>query len=126
MTSSESYATAVRGTCYGLSAAIGKAGAVVGNSSFLPIRDNFGPKWTFVASAIVGVLGILVTYFFVRNDLDGDLSQEDAKFEAYLKANGYTGNIGLAPPTHELVNEEKGESLSRSESEEEKSSKQSM
>lgn len=33
--SSESYATPVRGTCYGLSAAIGKAGAAVGTQAFL-------------------------------------------------------------------------------------------
>lgn len=48
LTSSESYATPVRGTLYGLSAAIGKFGAVVGNQSFLPIRTNLGPKYTFV------------------------------------------------------------------------------
>lgn len=33
--SSESYATPVRGTCYGISAAIGKAGAAVGTQAFL-------------------------------------------------------------------------------------------
>ena len=33
--SSESYATAVRGTCYGISAAIGKTGAAVGTQAFL-------------------------------------------------------------------------------------------
>lgn len=39
LTSSESYATAVRGTCYGFSAAIGKVGAVVGTETFTPIRN---------------------------------------------------------------------------------------
>lgn len=36
--SSESYATAVRSTCYGISAALGKAGAAVGTEVFTPIR----------------------------------------------------------------------------------------
>lgn len=48
LASAESYATAVRGTCYGFSAAIGKVGAVVGTQTFTPIRDNLGPRWTFV------------------------------------------------------------------------------
>ncbi len=40
--STESYATAVRGTCYGLSAALGKTGAAVGTQVFLPLEDNLG------------------------------------------------------------------------------------
>ena len=36
--SSESYATPIRGTAYGLSAAIGKVGAVVGTKTFAPIQ----------------------------------------------------------------------------------------
>ncbi len=48
LTSSESYATAVRGTCYGFSAAIGKVGAVLGTQAFKPIQDNLGKRWTFV------------------------------------------------------------------------------
>lgn len=69
---------------------------------------------------------MLVTFFFVRNDLDGDLSDEDAKFEKFLRANGYEGEFGTEV-VREAGNEEKGESLSRSESEEEeKSSKVSI
>jgi hypothetical protein len=44
LTSSESYATPIRGTCYGLSAAIGKAGAAVGTQAFTPIQTNLGKK----------------------------------------------------------------------------------
>ncbi|GLB36250.1 putative glycerophosphoinositol permease [Lyophyllum shimeji] len=61
---SESYATPVRGTCYGLSAAIGKAGAAVGTQAFTPIQQNRGKKWTSIIAAICGVTGILVTYFY--------------------------------------------------------------
>ncbi|KAG2366642.1 hypothetical protein BDR07DRAFT_466984 [Suillus spraguei] len=62
LTSSESYATPIRyvihdnemilckiqiinsGTCYGLSAAIGKTGAAVGTQAFTPIQNNLGKR----------------------------------------------------------------------------------
>jgi MFS family permease len=92
--SSESYATAVRGTCYGISAAVGKAGAVIGTEAFTPIQNNLGKRWTFIVAAIVGVLGIVVTFFFVK-DVKGDtLANEDERFRAYLVANGWQGEMG--------------------------------
>ncbi|GAA5909631.1 uncharacterized protein JCM6883_004579 [Sporobolomyces salmoneus] len=96
LTSAESYATAVRGTCYGLSAAIGKVGAVVGVETFNPIKIHLGQRYTFVVAACCGLLGIVVAYFFIRNDLDGDLADEDEKFAAYLRANGWQGSIGAS------------------------------
>lgn len=92
--SSESYATGVRGTCYGLSAAVGKAGAAIGTQAFTPIETNLGKKWTFIIAAICGVVGILVTYFFVP-DLSGeDLRIRDEKFRAYLVSKGWDGAMG--------------------------------
>ncbi|GAA5844145.1 hypothetical protein JCM5353_005567 [Sporobolomyces roseus] len=96
LTSAESYATSVRGTCYGISAAVGKLGAVLGTETFTPIRDNLGQRYTFIVAAACGLLGIVVAYFFVRNDLGGDLGDEDAKFEAYLRSNGWDGQIGAS------------------------------
>lgn len=94
LVSAESYATPVRATLYGLSAAIGKVGAVAGNASFIPIRNSLGPKFTFIIAAGVGVLGVACTFFFVRNDLERDLSEEDDQFAAYLAANGWVGEVG--------------------------------
>ncbi|KAK2590216.1 Plasma membrane permease, mediates uptake of glycerophosphoinositol and glycerophosphocholine [Conoideocrella luteorostrata] len=94
--SSESYATSVRGTCYGLSAAIGKTGAAVGTQAFTPIQDRFGKRWTFIVAAICGVVGILVTYFFIPKLTGEDLSNQDEKFRAYLLANGWNGEMGEA------------------------------
>lgn len=34
----------IRGTCYGISAAIGKTGAAVGTQAFTPIQNNLGKK----------------------------------------------------------------------------------
>ncbi len=92
--SSESYATSVRGTCYGISAALGKVGAAVGTQAFTPIQNNLGKRWTFIIAAICGVAGILVTFFFIPN-IDGeDLGVRDEKFRAYLVENGWDGEMG--------------------------------
>ncbi|KAH8647161.1 major facilitator superfamily domain-containing protein [Xylariales sp. PMI_506] len=92
--SSESYSTAVRGTCYGISAALGKVGAAVGTEAFTPIQNNLGKRWTFIIAAICGVAGMLVTRFFVRDLRGEDLAVEDERFRAYLVANGWDGEMG--------------------------------
>ncbi|KIK99036.1 hypothetical protein PAXRUDRAFT_823203 [Paxillus rubicundulus Ve08.2h10] len=94
LTSSESYATPVRGTCYGLSAAIGKTGAAVGTQAFTPIQNNLGKRWTFIIAAICGITGVLVTYFFVPDMTGIDLADEDAKFMKYIAKNGWQGEVG--------------------------------
>ncbi|KAI0154580.1 major facilitator superfamily domain-containing protein [Xylariaceae sp. FL1272] len=92
--SSEAYATAVRGTCYGISAALGKTGGAVGTEVFTRIQENLGKRWTFIIGAIAGVAGILVTWFFVPNVSSEDLGKSDEKFRAYLVANGWEGDMG--------------------------------
>ncbi|PPQ85889.1 hypothetical protein CVT25_015831 [Psilocybe cyanescens] len=78
-----------RGTCYGLSAAVGKAGAAIGTQAFTPIQLHLGKKWTFIIAAICGTSGILVTYFFVPDMTGVDLADEDRKFMEYLTENGW-------------------------------------
>lgn len=92
--SSESYATAVRGTCYGISAALGKTGAAIGTEAFTPIQNNLGKRWTFIVAAICGVAGMLVTYFFIPNITGEDLSINDEKFRQYLLEHGWDGEMG--------------------------------
>ncbi|KNZ73414.1 putative metabolite transport protein GIT1 [Termitomyces sp. J132] len=94
LVSAESYATPVRGTCYGLSAAIGKAGAAVGTQAFTPIQVNLGKKWTFIIAAICGITGILITFFFVPDMTGVDFSEEDVKFMEFLAENGWNGEVG--------------------------------
>ncbi|GAA5965874.1 hypothetical protein JCM21900_004934 [Sporobolomyces salmonicolor] len=94
LSSAESYATAVRGTCYGFSAAVGKAGAAVGTETFGVIKTHLGQRYTFIIAACCGLAGMLVTYFFIRNDLGSDLAEEDARFAAYLQSKGWSGQIG--------------------------------
>ncbi|KNZ71992.1 putative metabolite transport protein GIT1 [Termitomyces sp. J132] len=94
LVSAESYATPVRGTCYGLSAAIGKAGAAVGTQAFTPIQVNLGKKWTFIIAAICGISGVLTTFSFVPDMTGVDFSEEDAKFMEFLAENGWNGEVG--------------------------------
>lgn len=106
--SSESYATSVRGTCYGISAAVGKAGAAIGTEAFKPIQANLGKRWTFIIAAICGVAGILVTFFFVPKLTGEDLAKQDERFKAYLLENGWSGEMGaddmagLAAPAEDV------------------------
>ena len=92
--SSESYATGVRGTGYGISAALGKTGAAIGTEVFTPIQNHLGKRWTFIIAAICGVVGVLVTYFFVPNLKGEDLTVEDEKFRSFLVKNGWVGEMG--------------------------------
>lgn len=92
--SSESFATPVRGTCYGISAAVGKVGAIVGVKSFQPIAHRWGNRYTFIVAAICGLLGIAATYFLVPHLNDDDLMEEDVKFKNYLRQNGWQGSFG--------------------------------
>ncbi|KAF4623152.1 hypothetical protein D9613_001899 [Agrocybe pediades] len=97
LVSAESFPTAIRafrGTCYGLSAAVGKTGAAVGTQAFTPIQLHLGKKWTFIIAAICGITGIIVTYLFVPDMTGIDLAEEDEKFEKYLAENGWTGAVG--------------------------------
>lgn len=95
LAASESYATSVRGTFYGLSAALGKTGAAVGTQAFTPIQNDLGKRWTFIIAAICGVVGVLVTYFFVPNLTGEDLALEDERFKAYLLERGWEGEMGV-------------------------------
>ncbi|KAF8527788.1 MFS Git1p-like glycerophosphoinositol permease [Gautieria morchelliformis] len=94
LVSAESFATPVRGSLYGLSAALGKTGAAVGTQAFTPIQINLGKRWTFIIAAICGVTGILITYFFVPDMTGIDLADEDTKFLQYLAENGWEGHVG--------------------------------
>ncbi|KAL7938360.1 sugar transporter domain-containing protein [Trichoderma chlorosporum] len=104
--SSESYATSVRGTFYGISSALGKTGAAVGTQAFTPIQTNLGKRWTFIIAAICGVVGVLVTYFFVPNVTGEDLAVRDEKFRAYLLENGWTGEMGVSDEKELAVEED--------------------
>ncbi|KAK0517799.1 Plasma membrane permease, mediates uptake of glycerophosphoinositol and glycerophosphocholine, partial [Tilletia horrida] len=94
LVAAESYPTALRGTFYGLSAAIGKTGAAIGTQVFRPIQDNLGKKWTFIIAAIVGLVGVVIAYIFVPDTTQLDFEAEDEAWRAYLLSQGWNHEMG--------------------------------
>ncbi|KAK9342969.1 major facilitator superfamily domain-containing protein [Lipomyces starkeyi] len=95
-----SYATGVRGTCFGLTAAIGKVGAVVGTQTFTSINDHLKTKWTLIIAAICDLVGVIITFFFVPKLNGEDLMDEDNRSHQYLIDRNWQGVLEIArPPT---------------------------
>ena len=63
---SQAYPPEIRGSFFGLSAAMGKLGALVGASAFVPINNAVGFSGTYVVCAIISVAGILCTHAYVE------------------------------------------------------------
>ncbi|KAI9092825.1 major facilitator superfamily domain-containing protein [Phlyctochytrium arcticum] len=94
LTAAEIYPTAIRGTAYGISAAIGKFGAVTGTLIFRPLigvfdpGDTMGQKVPFLLGALIALLGAGITYYFLPEFEGRSLEEEDVSFRAYLEENG--------------------------------------
>lgn len=100
LVSSESFATPVRGTGYGISAIIGKVGAVCGTKAFERVLTIGGSKasgqrYTFIIAACCGLLGVIMTWLFIPHLKTDDLMEEDVRFKNYLRDQGWKGTIGL-------------------------------
>ncbi|KAF9404191.1 Plasma membrane permease, mediates uptake of glycerophosphoinositol and glycerophosphocholine [Podila epigama] len=102
LVSAEIYPTAIRGTAYGWSAAIGKCGAFVGTTVFKPAiealgkGDNLaGQGRVFILASGLALLGSIFTYILIPDYSKRGLGEEDEDFKNYLVANGYDlNNIG--------------------------------
>lgn len=121
LVSSESYPTAIRGTAYGLSAAIGKVGAVVGTEVFKPVQDNLGKKYIFIIAACIGVTGATLAFFTIIDTSKLNLAEEDEKWRQYLLDNGWNGFMGDG-----TVTEQKASDLSTADVIDRSSSEESM
>ncbi|CAO3628423.1 unnamed protein product [Cunninghamella blakesleeana] len=90
----ESYPTAVRGTCYGIAAAIGKVGATVGTVAFAPMKENLGVRGPFLVGSGIAIVTAFIAWFTIKDVIS--LEDEDAAFKAYLESEGYdTSTMGL-------------------------------
>ena len=103
LVSAEIYPTAIRGTAYGWSAAIGKFGAFVGTTAFKPAIQSFGggdditgQGRVFILASCLALLGSLFTYILIPDYSKKGLHEEDEDFRRYLDANGYDlSNFGF-------------------------------
>ncbi|PYI04734.1 major facilitator superfamily transporter [Aspergillus sclerotiicarbonarius CBS 121057] len=94
VTASESFPTAIRGHAVGFAAAWSKAGAAIGTAVFKPILASWGDdesrgtQAVFLIGSGFAVLGGLLAWF-VFQDTDIALDNEDQAWKDYLAANGY-------------------------------------
>ncbi|KAF9403020.1 hypothetical protein BGZ94_004744 [Podila epigama] len=113
LVSAEIYPTAIRGTAYGWSAAIGKFGAFVGTSVFKPAIEAFGKgddimgqSRVFILASGLALLGSSFTWFLIPDYSKKALGEEDEDFRHYLEKNGYDlSNLGfeVAKPDVEVA-----------------------
>ncbi|KAG0323496.1 Plasma membrane permease, mediates uptake of glycerophosphoinositol and glycerophosphocholine [Podila horticola] len=110
VTSSEIFPTAIRGTAYGWSAAIGKIGAICGTSAFKPAIQHFGKgdailgqSRVFILASGLALFGAIVAWALIPDYSKQDLSNEDEEFKQYLLENGYDiSYLGEVPITEEI------------------------
>ncbi|KAK0554557.1 glycerophosphoinositol permease [Tilletia horrida] len=88
--------TAVRGTFYGIAAAVGKIGAFVGTYVFDPISNSLShnnPDADIYTTGPIGsglaLVSAAVVFLFIPNIGEDGMLKEDEEFKKYLAANGY-------------------------------------
>ncbi|KAF4260771.1 hypothetical protein CNMCM8812_001936 [Aspergillus fumigatus] len=99
-------ATSIRGQYYAIAAAFGKIGAFVGTYVFPIIQNNApndvrqGQDPYFVSSSLC-IFSAFLAYFLLPPIGQDTITEEDAKFRAYLEAQGYdTSTLGNHRPQH--------------------------
>ncbi|KAI9021720.1 MFS phospholipid transporter-like protein [Phycomyces nitens] len=100
LVAAEMYPTAIRGTMYGLSAALGKTGAAIGTQVFKPLLG-----YVFIIGSCIGTLGGIITLLFVPKMNEEKMADQDKEFRDLLSSNGYDmSTIGI--PTNTEAEEE--------------------
>ncbi|KAF8945948.1 Plasma membrane permease, mediates uptake of glycerophosphoinositol and glycerophosphocholine [Haplosporangium gracile] len=96
LVSAEIYPTAIRGTAYGWSAAIGKLGAFVGTTAFKPAVAALGggdvdkgQARVFILASGLALLGSIFTWCLIPDYSKKNLHEEDEDFRRFLESKGY-------------------------------------
>lgn len=95
----------MRGTFYGIAAAIGKIGAYAATYSYTDIQNSVAPEGEsnelyftipFYIGAALALVSALILLVFIPPVTQDNMRKIDADFFEYLKANGYDmANVGL-------------------------------
>lgn len=105
---------AVRGTFYGIAAAIGKIGAFSGSYAYPKIQadlgtsnDNIYYSGPFYIAGGLAIFSALITFFFIPAIGPDSMKAEDEAFRVYLSENGYDiSQMGLLEPEHPAHSEQ--------------------
>jgi MFS family permease len=92
----ETYPAELRGTLHGLSAFMGKAGALLATIIFGQINT----PTIFLICGIVGMIGAVVTIFFSVDLTHVSLSEHDAQLELSIEGRGHEYKGKLNHPKH--------------------------
>ncbi|KAI9303786.1 major facilitator superfamily domain-containing protein [Cunninghamella echinulata] len=96
--SAEMYPTAIRGTMFGLSAALGKAGAAIGTQVFKPILSALTERtgdeikaqgYVFIIGSCIAILAAILSILFVPDLTKDKMESLDEEFRQLLIDNGY-------------------------------------
>ncbi|KAI7874902.1 MFS general substrate transporter [Lichtheimia hyalospora FSU 10163] len=94
----ELFPTAVRGTGYGIAAAMGKVGATIGTLAFQPMQDSMGVRGPFLVGSGITLAAAVVAFWCLPDGGPDFLNQQDEEFKKYLADNGYDiSQLGLTP-----------------------------
>ncbi|SPO23393.1 related to GIT1 - Glycerophosphoinositol transporter also able to mediate low-affinity phosphate transport [Ustilago trichophora] len=105
---------AVRGTFYGIAAAIGKVGAFSGSYAYPQIQadlgtpsDNIYYAGPFYIAGGLAIFSAIITFFFIPAIGQDSMKKEDEAFRQYLADNGYdVSQMGLVDANHPAQFEE--------------------
>ncbi|KAG2203105.1 hypothetical protein INT47_004912 [Mucor saturninus] len=98
LVSVEMYPTAIRGTMYGLSAALGKTGAAIGTQIFKPILAALtvstgdplkAQGHLFIIGSCIGILAGILTLLYVPDMTHDSMENLDIEFRKMYQENGY-------------------------------------
>lgn len=97
----ETYATAVRATLHGVSAAFGKTGAAIGTQVFNPLKKINpvnGPRAVFIFCGGLSFIGAILTYICIPDNKKKPLEVLDMEFERYCLEHGV--ELKYLQPSH--------------------------
>jgi len=104
LVASKTSATAVRGKYYGIAAAFGKIGAFIGSKTLILLYNNYynagetikAGQVPFLISSVFCLVNAALALFLLPHIGQDTIEEEDARFKAYLEAEGYdVSRMGL-------------------------------
>ncbi|OWB56540.1 transporter activity protein [[Candida] boidinii] len=84
--SCELFADCVRGLFFSFSAASGTVGAIVGFNVYEPIINNIGIRWFYIISALISIIGFVLSFFFLPKLPEQDIDNENSMLDDYIKS----------------------------------------
>ena len=102
----EVFPTAVRSSCFGVCAGMGKVGAIIGAASFEAINTALGLQGVYLICAVVSIAGLLVTVAFVPTEVEVTEGEASGSLEPAAAAAPFEQSpassiqSSLLPPAH--------------------------